>query len=249
MQKKQIMKSYTRTLFLFIALVLSASAMSQGTTFTVFSEKGENFVIYVNGIQKNSSVADHVVVEGIIGPNFRVRIAFKDNSIHDINKTILNTPNGELYYAIRPGKKGVYVLEKTTSDNVSALEKETSHPTTQPEKKQPKAKSESATKKSVTGCDKPMTEGDFQASTVAISNAPFDGIRLTQAKKLVETHCLYSRQIAEVIHILSNDSSRLTLAKDAYKHCFDPENYNEVKDALSSKKSKQDLEKYIHSAK
>lgn len=249
MQKKQIMKSYPRTLFLFIALVLSASAMSQGTTFTVFSEKGENFVIYVNGIQKNSSVADHVVVEGIIGPNFRVRIAFKDNNIHDINKTILNTPNEELYYAIRPGKKGVYVLEKTTSDNVSALEKVSSNPTPQSKKKQPKAKSEPATKKSGTGCANPMTEGDFQASTVAISNAPFDGIRLTQAKKLVETHCLYARQIAEVMHILSNDSSRLTLAKDAYKHCYDPENYNAVKDALSSNKSRQDLEKYIHSVK
>jgi hypothetical protein len=94
-----------------------------------------------------------------------------------------------------------------------------------------------------------MSEPDFQASTIAISNAPFDGLKLTQAKKMVESHCLYSRQIVEVMYILSYDASRLSLAKAAYKHCYDPENYNEVKDVLSSTKSKDDLDRYIESVK
>jgi hypothetical protein len=41
----------------------------------------------------------------------------------------------------------------------------------------------------------------------------------------------------------------LTLAKTAYKHCYDPDNYNEVKDVLSSTKSKEDLDRYIESVK
>ena len=94
-----------------------------------------------------------------------------------------------------------------------------------------------------------MSEGDFQASTVAISNAPFDGIKLSQAKKVVESHCLYCRQIVELMYILSSESSRLTLAKDAYKHCYDVEDYNQVKDALNSSRSKDDLDRYIQSVK
>jgi transcription initiation factor IIF auxiliary subunit len=247
------MKTYIRTFILLVAFGFSVNAMSQGTSLTVFSENGEHFIVYVNGIQKNSPEADHVTVEGLIGPSFKVRIVFKDFSIHEINKTVFNTPGGELYYAVRQGKKkGEYVLEKTSSDNVSSKEtaKETSTTSsTKQETKQSKAKSESNTKKAGAGCDNPMTEPDFQASTVAISSAPYDGIKLTQAKKMVDAHCLYARQIAEAMYLLSYESSRLSLAKEAYKHCYDPENYNDVKEALHSNKSKDDLDHYIQSVK
>ncbi len=247
------MKTYIRTFILLVAFGFSVNAMSQGTSLTVFSENGEHFIVYVNGIQKNSPEADHVTVEGLGGPSFKVRVVFKDPSIHEINKTILNTPNGEFFYAVRPSKKkGEYVFEKTSSDNVNSKETVQETPTTsaaKQETKQSNAKSESTAKKAGAGCDNPMTEPDFQASTVAISSAPFDGIKLTQAKKMVESHCLYARQITEAMYLLSVESSRLTLAKDAYKHCYDPENYSDVKDALHSKKSKDELDHYINSSK
>jgi len=66
---------------------------------------------------------------------------------------------------------------------------------------------------------------------------------------VAESHCLYCRQIVELMYTLSYDASRLSLAKAAYRHCFDPENYNEVRDVLSSSKSKNDLDQYIESAK
>jgi len=240
------MKTYIRTFILLMAFGLSATAMSQGKSLTVFTGKGENFTVFVNGVQKNTVEADHVTVEGLFGPNFKVRIVFKDPAIHEINKTVFNSPGGgEIYYVLRPGKKGEYVMEKTTSDYVRPNEaaKESKQ-----EQKQPAASSESATKKAGAGCDNPMNEGDFQSSTIAISSAPFDPIKLSNAKKLVETHCLYARQIAEVMHILNYDSSRLTIAKDAYKHCYDPENYGDVRDVLNNR-SKQDLDNYINSLK
>ncbi len=247
------MKTYIRTFILLMAFGFSVNAMSQGTSLTVFSEKGEHFIVFVNGIQKNSPEADHVTVEGLGGPSFKVRVVFKDPSIHEINKTVFNTPSGELYYAVRQGKKkGEYVMEKTSSDYVSSKEtvKETStSSSTKQENKQSTAKSESTAKKAGAGCDNPMAEPDFQASTIAISSAPFDGIKLTQAKKMVESHCLYCRQIVEAMYLLSYENSRLSLAKDAYKHCYDPENYNDVKNALHSNKSKDDLDHYIDSVK
>jgi hypothetical protein len=247
------MKNFIKTFILLIAFGFSVNAMSQGTTLTVFSENGEHFLLFVNGIQKNSPEADHVTVEGLGGPSFKVRVVFKDPSIHEINKTVFNTPGGELYYAVIPGKKkGDYVLEKRSSDNVSTKEtvKETSTTTTtKQETKQSTTKSESTTKKEGAGCDNPMSEPDFQASTIAISSAPFDPIKLSNAKKMVDAHCLYCRQITEAIYLLSYESSRLSLAKEAYKHCYDPENYNDVKEALHSNKSKEDLDHYINSVK
>ena len=240
------MRNYIKTFMLLVAIGLSVSAMSQGTSLTVFTEKGENFLVYVNGIQKNSVEADHVTVDGLFGPSFKVRVVFQDPGIREINKTIFNSPGRELYYSLRPGKKNEYVMEKTSSDYVHSGAPVNEQPRQAPQQRE---NTQSQSTKAGTGCDNPMSEGDFQASTIAISNAPFDGIRLTQAKKLVEEHCLYARQISEVMHILSYDSSRLTLAKDAYRHCFDPENYNEVRDALNSNKSREDLDRYIQSAK
>jgi hypothetical protein len=240
------MKTLIRIFILLFAFGLSLKAMTQGTSLTVFSEKGENFTVFVNGDQKNSNPADHVKVEGLYGPSFKIRVVFKNVSIPEISKTVFNTPSGELFYALRQGKKGDYILEKTSSDYSHTQEavKETAPPP--PAAKETK---QAAVKKSGGGCDNPMSEPDFQASTVAVSSAPFDGIKLSQAKKVAESHCLYSRQIVELMYILSSESSRLALAKDAYLHCYDPENYNEVKDALNSNKSRDDLDRYIASAK
>jgi len=246
------MKTFIRTFILLMALGFSVKAMTQGTSLTIFSEKGENFTVFVNGDQKNSTPGDHVKIEGLHGPTIKLRIAFTDVSIREIEKTIFNSPSGELFYVVRHGKKNDYILEKTSSDYIHTQEavKETpSSTSTQKEGKQTNVKSASTAKKTGGGCDNPMSEPDFQASTIAISNAPFDGLKLTQAKKMVESHCLYSRQIVEVMYILSYDASRLSLAKAAYKHCYDPENYNEVKDVLSSTKSKDDLDRYIESVK
>jgi hypothetical protein len=246
------MKTLIRTFIILMTFTLSVKAMSQGTSLTIFSEKGENFTVFVNGDQKNSKPGDHVEVTGLYGPSFKVRIVFQDVAIHEISKSVFNTPSGELYYALRPGKKGDYAFEKTSSDYVhshEAVKDAAAVAGTQTETKKAAEKTEPAARKEGKGCAGPMPEGDFQASTVAISNAPFDGIKLSQAKKVVDAHCLYCRQIVELMYILSSESSRLTLAKEAYHHCFDPENYSEVRDVLNSNKSKDDLDRYISPAK
>ncbi len=245
------MKTFIRTFLLLIAFGFTIKAMTQGTTLTVFSEKGENFTVLVNDEKKNSKPGDHVQVEGLYGPSFKVRIVFQDVAIREIEKTIFNSPSTELYYVVKPAKKG-YVLEKTSSDYVhtgEAVKETPPSPSTQNENKQTSAKSESQSKKSGGGCANPMSEPDFQASTIAVSSAPFDPIKLTQAKKVAESHCLYARQIVELMYILSGESNRLALAKTAYKHCYDPDEYGQVKDALNSSRSKTELDSYIQSVK
>jgi hypothetical protein len=246
------MKTILRTILILTVFGISVKAMSQGTTLTVFSEKGENFTVFTNGEQKNSVPGDVVKIEGLHGPTVKIRVVFKDPGIREIEKSVFNSPSGELFYVLRHGKKNDYILEKTSSDYIHTGEavKETPKATTSAkEVKTTETKSATTTPKSGGGCSNPMSEGDFQASTIAISNAPFDGVKLTQAKKVAEAHCLYCRQIVELMYILSYEGSRLTLAKTAYHHCYDPENYEQVKDALNSSKSKDDLQRYIDSAK
>ena len=107
-----------RTLFILIAFVLSVKAMSQGSSFIVFSEKGENFTVFINGDQKNSKLADHVTVDGLFGPSFKVRIVFHNPAIHEINKTVFNKPSSELYFVLKPGKKGEYIMDHADSDYI-----------------------------------------------------------------------------------------------------------------------------------
>ena len=246
------MKTFIRTFIVLMAFGFSVKAMSQGTSLTVFSEKGENFTVFVNGDLKNSKPGDNVKIEGLYGPSFKVRIVFKDVTIREIEKTVFNSTSGELFYVVRPGKKGAYIFEKTSSDYIHTQEAVKEIPpssSTQKENKQTNTKSESTAKKTGGGCNNPMPDGDFQVAAAAASSAPFDGLKLTQAKKVAESHCLTCSQIVELMYILSYDSSRLSLAKAAYKHCYDPDNYNEVKDVLNSSKSKDDLDRYIESVK
>jgi hypothetical protein len=243
------MKTLIKTSLFLMAFFFSVKAMTQGTSLTVFSEKNENFTVFVNGEQKNSKPADHVKIEGLYGPSFKVRVVFQNVSIPEISKTIFNTPSGVLYYVTKPGKKGEYVLEKTSSDYVQPAGTVTETVKAAPKEESKSASASSSSKKSGGGCANPMSEPDFQASTVAVSNAPFDNIRLSQAKKVAEGHCLECRQIVELMYILNSESSRLNLAKDAYTHCYDPSNYDQVKDVLNSSKSKDDLDRYIESVK
>jgi hypothetical protein len=93
-----------------------------------------------------------------------------------------------------------------------------------------------------------MEEPNFYASREMITNAPFDGPKLTQAKSLADKNCLTTSQIIDVIYIFSGESSRLNFAKYAYKHCWDPGNYDKVKEVLNSS-SQNDLQRYIDSLK
>jgi hypothetical protein len=249
--KKTTMRTIIRTSMILFAFLFSVKAMTQGSSLTIFSEKNENFTVFLNGDQKNSKPADHVKIESLFGPSFKVRVVFQDVTIREISKTIFNSPSSDLYYVVKPGKKGEYILEHTSSDysHPEGAVTEPAKATSQKESQTTEGKGGSTAKKGGGGCNNPMSEPDFQASTIAISNAPFDGIRLTQAKKVAENHCLECRQIVELMYILSSESSRLSLAKAAYTHCFDPGNYDQVKDVLNSNKSRDDLDRYIQSVK
>ncbi len=241
------MKTTLRLFIVALIVILAGKAIGQGSSFAAYTEKGELFTLYVNGDQKNSKPSDHVRYDDIVGPTFKIKIVFQDPSIKEITKSIFNKIDGEFFYVLRPGKKGEYTMEHSSVDYVSSAKTEETPPPPPPpaEKKQEQAAT-SGEKKSTGGCTNPMAEGDFQSSIAVIYNAPFEGPKTSNLKKLVETHCLYARQIIEAMHVVSYESSHLTIAKAAYLHCYDPENYGMVKDELNDR-SRAELENYMKS--
>jgi len=246
------MKSLRIIITVFLVLFIAGKASSQ-LSLIIFSENGEKFTAYVNNSPRNDKPASRVETDRPGGPTFKVRINFEDGSIPEISKTIFNTPGADLFYVIRKSDKGHLVMEKTSSeyvhhnDNAAAQESKSS-------KKEEKQKSETSKEdaKPAGGggkdCPSPMDEANFQVSREMISNAPFDGPRLSHAKGLSDKNCLSTTQIIEVIYIFSGESSRLSFAKYAYNHCWDPKNYHKVKDALHSS-SQAELQRYIDSQK
>jgi hypothetical protein len=237
---------------LLLILFIAENAFSQ-LSVIIFSENGEKFTAYVNGSSRNNEPANRVETNRPGGPSFKLRIDFADGSIPEISKTIFNSPGHDMFYVIRKTDKGKFILEKTSSEyihhpnNSSTSEKNVSKKEEKEKTETPKSKSHLASG-SGKGCSTPMSEPNFQASREMISNAPFDGPKLSHAKKLADQNCLTTSQIIEVIYVFSGESSRLNFAKYAYNHCWDPGNFDNVKEVLH-RSSQNDLQRYIESQK
>jgi hypothetical protein len=244
-----IMKVFRIFIPVILALLIAGKANSQ-LNLVIFTEKGEKFTAYVGGSPVNDKPATRIETTRPGGPSFKVRILFENSSYGEITKSIFNTP-GDLYYVIRVNDKGKYILEKTESEYVKHNEESSQGKTAavseeKPAKEEPKSDTKPAGEGK--GCSNPMSEPNFYASREMISNAPFDGPKLTQAKSMADKNCLTTTQIVDVMYIFSGESSRLSFAKYAYKHCWDPDNYETVKDALNAS-GKKSLQEYIDTQK
>lgn len=239
----------TKVFFASIVFSLFVGLIATSQTITIFSEKGEKFTAYVNGSPRMNAPATRVETDRPGGPSFKIRIAFEDSSIPEISKTIFNTPSTEMFYVIRLSK-GKMILEKTSSEYVHhdeaapATEKKTMKKEEPKPKEAPKSEPKAEGKKTHY-CSNPMDDVDFEASKHVIANAPFDGPRLSHAKSLAEKKCLTTDQIISVMSVFSGDGTRLKFAKFAYKLCYDPYNYDKVKDTLSAS-DRDELQHYIN---
>jgi len=248
---------FIRSLLILMLTVFLAGKASSQLSIVIFSENGEKFTAYLNASPINYKPASRAESHRPGGPTFKVRIVFEQSSIPEITKTIFNTPGPDIYYVLRKSDNGKFIMEKTSSeyvhhndnDAVSGGAKAGSDanreekPKDEEVKSQPKAENVGGK-----GCPDAMSDPDFEASRVMISNAPFDGPKLTHAKSLADRHCLTTSQIIEVLYIFSGESTRLNFAKYAYKHCWDPQNYSRVKDVLHPS-GKSELQSYIDSLK
>jgi len=97
------------------------------------------------------------------------------------------------------------------------------------------------------GCDYPMEKGDFDSMKGSIKSKSFEDSKLTLAKQVINSNCLLSSQVKEVMQLFTYEESKLDFAKYAYGRTYDIGNYYKVNDAFTFETSIDELNSYINS--
>ena len=90
-----------------------------------------------------------------------------------------------------------------------------------------------------------ISNAQFDQIKCSIANKNFDSTRLQLARQAVRTNPMNSQQIAELMSVLSFESSRMELAKFAYRYSVDPQNYYLLYDSFSFESSVSELSNFI----
>ena len=97
------------------------------------------------------------------------------------------------------------------------------------------------------GCEKPVDDSRFERMMEKIADAGFSDDQVAMAKQILRTNCLKISQLVEILEEIAFDEEQLELAKFAYDHIYDLENYWEVYGVFSFSSSKEELEQFIDS--
>ncbi|MEI7663294.1 MAG: DUF4476 domain-containing protein [Bacteroidota bacterium] len=95
------------------------------------------------------------------------------------------------------------------------------------------------------GCPKPMGQQAFDQALESISSKSFTSSKMTVARQVVRTNCLRCSQVKEIMKQFSFESDKLEIAKFAYKHTWDVNNYFLLNDAFEFDSTIDDLNSFI----
>jgi hypothetical protein len=96
------------------------------------------------------------------------------------------------------------------------------------------------------GCVYPMSPQDFNSAKQSIAGKSFEDSKLTIAKQIINTNCLLSAQVKEIMLLFLFEDTRLDLAKYAYGYTWDIGNYYKLNDAFTFESSIDELNAYIN---
>ncbi|MCH2198967.1 MAG: DUF4476 domain-containing protein [Flavobacteriales bacterium] len=90
--------------------IAAIAASAQGATAIFFTEFGERFTLYINGIQQNDTPEANVRVDGLTQEFFQVRVDFEDDMNADFAANGGAEKGMESTIMIKKNKKGRFVL-------------------------------------------------------------------------------------------------------------------------------------------
>lgn len=95
------------------------------------------------------------------------------------------------------------------------------------------------------GCEKPVSADRFQRMMARIEDASFSDDKVNVAKQILRTNCLVIEQLVAMLEEVAFDEGQLDLAKFAYDHIYDLENYFEVYGVFSFSSSNDELDEFL----
>ncbi len=94
-----------------ILMMLSSNLFAQNSNLIIFSDSGEEFTMYLNGVQQNQKPAANVKASSLNADFYKVRIQFNNKSIPTLDKSVwFETKGMEYTFSITQKKNGKYVL-------------------------------------------------------------------------------------------------------------------------------------------
>jgi hypothetical protein len=95
------------------------------------------------------------------------------------------------------------------------------------------------------GCEIPMMPQNFQNAKRVIASKSFDDTKLSIAKQIIDSNCLTSAQVRELLFLFDFEDTRLDFAKYCYGYTYDIGNYFMVNEAFDFESSIEELDEFI----
>lgn len=90
-----------------------------------------------------------------------------------------------------------------------------------------------------------MSLGEFNSFIQTLRNQSFDSTRLKIAKQVISQNYLSTKQVSELMRLFSFESNRLDIAKFAYTHTVDKQNYYQLSNSFDFNSSINQLMNFI----
>lgn len=90
-----------------------------------------------------------------------------------------------------------------------------------------------------------MSQQDFQYALQSVRSQRYESGKLSMSRQIVRENTVRATQVKRLVQLLSFESNRLTLAKEAYMSTRDKHNYHIVSSALRYHSSVRSLEQFI----
>jgi hypothetical protein len=94
-------------------------------------------------------------------------------------------------------------------------------------------------------CVWPMSSSDFANAKASVQKQSFEDGKLKVAKQILNTNCMSTAQVKEIMGMFTMEDTKLDWAKYAYGKTTDPNNYYQLNDGFSFSSSTDELDEYI----
>ncbi len=238
------------TLLSIIGMLLMGELMAGHTKVTFFSERGEAFILTVNGQKVNHRPATSVHLNNLYGGRNRVRVRIQGRyGAAVITKPIFIEEGLANEFAISGGPRRGYRVEKVavipTHDRRGPREhrrlKEREYYLEGDHYKKP----HHGNKGNRRGSVHHVEYVNMNAIVSSLSYYHFDRERLSHAKRAVSGKMLYAKDVARLMKEFTFEDAKLDFAVFAYKFTADQDNYYKVKKAFTFRSTARDLDRRL----
>jgi len=94
-----------------------------------------------------------------------------------------------------------------------------------------------------------LSQNQFNDVLYSIQQSRFNKDKVNVAKQAIANNGVNTNQLLQILNQIDFESSKLEIAKYAYHHTFDKENYFKVNQAFTFSSSKRKLDQYINSVR